>query len=102
MKVGASSGNARFYEFGLSIEDEPSSAVVDVIVSDEHRCVGTPASVGKNLFGMSAATALANKSGALYNIHNFLEEKRLWKARAHSFAFQGSKYFILDSLAESS
>lgn len=94
------SGDARFYRFGLRLEGELNpTTTLDVIVSDDRVRAG--ASIGQKLFGMSAPAALANRYGALYNIQKFLEEQRLWTVKVTSVAFQGSKFFLLSSLTES-
>jgi len=94
-KEGASSDDGRCYYFGLKIEEETSSSSVFTIVKEPISSV-----VGPMVFGMSAFAALTNKAGALYNLRTFLEEKSVWKAKVHSFAQDGKKFFRLDSLVE--
>lgn len=95
-KQNAPSGDDKFFRFGLRVEDEARSASVDVIVSEASE------NAGPLVFGMSASASLANKSGALYNLHSLLKDKAAWKARVRSFASGGKKYFSLDHLVASS
>ena len=89
--VGDDNGQPRFV-FAVRLKDDLGFEV-DVIVDDDNNN-----SVGQILVGMSASSALQNSSGALYNLHRMIQEKETRKAVVWSMEYNGSKFFVLESL----
>jgi hypothetical protein len=76
---------AMVYRFAVRLQQD-SGATVDAIVNS---------AVGESLVGMHASNAIADPTGALYNVLAVFQGK--WQVHVRSVAFAGAKYFLLES-----